>query len=630
MTAKKRSWRDILSDAKEAVIRRWESNKLLVIMLTFMTVSACVSIGGHFYQSAKDHRQSQELMEVREGTIQDVTVLMSEGTLASITRYTVYDKPSVLDPTRRTIQVFEDGQGQKLRIDASALPEEFWKRVTEAAAEKDFKISIGDEYPKDNPIIAMAGMCFLYSAIIMVLIFAQTMVGQVISGHTFTADQRDRNLKMNDIVGYDEVKQEIREVLDKINHARKYAKDGIKAPRGLLLLGDPGVGKTMMAKAIANEMGGDFFYCTGADFAEMYVGVGPRRVRALFKRARKSGKAVIFIDEVDAIGARNSMGNDSERQSTINQLLAEMDGVSGNGNILVVGATNHANLLDPALRRPGRFDKEIHVPLPDPATREGILALYLKGVTLAPDVDLSVMALRTQGYSGAKLAGLVAEAKNMALRLATDDTGLVVTQTLLEDAQERLLLGVGQQKAHPDDLDRVAVHELGHALAGLTLRRDIQIEKITLSGRGRALGYCVQRPVREMTLRTQQDLEGELIMTLAGRAAEQVILGTVSNGAADDLEWATAIARDMVCRFGFGQTTGLMVPPRSTDPGHLPESVQRDIQALLGQIYERALALVDEHRAWLAQHRATLSGGQIDTLPYETLIQGLGKTALNT
>lgn len=623
MTQHKRTWRDRLTDAKEFLIRRWEANPLLCIMVLIMVFAATTSIGGAYYQAKSDHTASAKLMAIREGNIQEVSLLMEKGALSSIKNYTVYEKETVLDPTLRAIQVFEDKNGKQLRIDSYSLPEEFWKRVTEAGIKKGFLISSGKKYPKDNPIIAFADLLFFYSAIIMVLIFAQTMVGQVISGHTFTADRRDRNILLSDVIGYEDVKREITEVLDKIVYASKYAKDGIKAPRGLLLLGDPGVGKTMMAKAIANELGGDFFYCTGADFAEMYVGVGPRRVRALFKRARKSPRAVIFIDEIDAIGARNSMGNDSERQSTINQMLAEMDGVSGNGNLLVIGATNHANLLDPALRRPGRFDKEIHVPLPDLDTREGILTHYLKDTLMADDVDLKAMALRTQGYSGARLAGLVAEAKNMALRDVSDENALVITQATLENAQERQLLGAGQQKAHPDDLDRVAVHELGHALAGLLVRRDIQVDKITLSGRGQALGYCAWRPLREMTLRTQQDMEGELVMSLAGRAAEQTILGSVSNGAVDDLERATAIARDMVCRFGFGQATGLMVPPRSADPGHLPDSVQQDIQALLNRMYEQALSLVAQHRHWLERHRQTLTGGETDTLGYDVLIQGL-------
>ena len=465
----------------------------------------------------------------------------------------------------------------------------------------------------------ISGFMFFYSAIIMVILFAQLMVGQVVSGHTFTADARDKNITLKDIIGYDDVKQEVLEILDKLNNASRYQKLGMKPPRGLLLLGDPGVGKTMLAKAIANEMKGQFFYCTGADFAEMYVGVGPRRVRTLFKRARKAGRAVIFVDEIDAIGARNTMGNDSERQGVINQFLAEMDGVNNNAGILVVGATNHAELLDPALRRPGRFDKDIHIPLPDTKTREGILEHYLKNYEKDDTVDLKALAHRTQGYSGAMLAGLAEDAKNLAHR----GTGEVkLSQELLETAQEIKLLGIGKTKAHDDDIDRVVVHELGPAVAALVhCAKDVHVEKVTVSGRGRALGYCAMRPLRDNFLRTKEAMEGELVVKLAGRAAEEVILGDVSSGAADDLDRASHLARDMVERFGMGSRTGLMVPPRSVDPGRMADSTKEDVQDILKEMYERAKKTVAGKKDWIEKNRMALR--EKETFMHEELTEGL-------
>lgn len=615
--------KDGWADTKEALVARWHGNKMLLIAGVMMAVCGAVAIGGFYYQGFREHAASQTLMQIQEGTIKQVNDALAAKSIASITRHTIYREASIFDPTLIGIQVFEDKDGKVFRMDASALTEEFWKTVTEAGKEQAFLTKVGEEYPKRNTLLAMAGMGFLYSTLIMVLVFAQMMVGQVVSGHTFKADRRDRDVGLDDIVGYEDVKRDVVEILDKMHNARRYAAAGVKAPRGLLLLGGPGVGKTMLAKAVANEMKGEFFYCTGADFAEMYVGVGPRRVRTLFKLARKAGRAVIFIDEIDAIGARNTMGNDSERQATINQFLAEMDGVNTNGSLLVIGATNHPELLDPALRRPGRFDKELMVPLPDVDTRRGILGRYLEGFGQDETVDLDAMALRTQGYSGALLAGLVAEAKNLALRHAGADQPPVISQATLETAQENQLLGSGQQKSHPDDVRRVAYHELGHALAGLVCRDDIVLEKITISGKGRALGYCVSRPVRDSALRTQANMEGELVMKLAGRAAEEVILGSVSSGAIDDLERATELARDMVGRMGFGRQTGLMVPPRSTDPGHLQVSVQEDIQELLNVMYERAKALVQQHRVWMEHQAAILLGGQVDTLGRDALLLGL-------
>lgn len=495
--------------------------------------------------------------------------------------------------------------GIQMRMDTSVIPEEFWKKTTTAAEKSTFLLTTSATQPKPSQLLRIAGLMFLYPSLIMVLLFAQTIIGQVVSGHTFSADHRDRTLMMDDIIGYPEVKREVSEIMDKIKNAHLYAAQGIKAPRGLLFMGDPGVGKTMLAKAMANEIKAQFFYCTGADFAEMYVGVGPRRVRSLFKRARKHSRSFIFIDEIDAIGARNSMGNDSERQSTINALLAEMDGVNKNGTLIVVGATNHPNLLDPALRRPGRFDKEIHIPMPDLETRKGILEKYLTGLALADDVDLMAIAHRTAGYSGALLAGLVEETKNMALRRA-EGGELVIDQALIELAQEVRLLGVSSTRAHPDDLDRVAVHELGHALAGLLYCPDVHVEKVTVAGRGHALGYTAMRPSHERTLRTVSALEGDLIMRLSGRAAEEVILGEVRSGAADDLERATELARDMVGRFGMGTATGLMVPPRSVDPGAMPDNVRADVRDLLEQMYAKAKQMVHDHRPWIEAHRETL------------------------
>ena len=616
------TWRQRLAGWKEKILARLRANPLLMIALSVMIVSCASFIGGALYKSAVEHRISAPIMALPEGTLNQVVGALEGNSLASITKHTIYKNPNVLNHELREISVFKMRDGSQVRMDTSVIPEEFWKKTTQASEKSEFLLTTGEILPKPSPLLRVAGMMFLYSTLIMVLLFAQTMIGQVVSGHTFAADHRDRNIKMKDIIGYPEVKREVNEIMDKISNAHRYAAQGIKAPRGLLFLGDPGVGKTMLAKAMANEMNAQFFYCTGADFAEMYVGVGPRRVRELFKRARKHARAFIFIDEIDAIGARNSMGNDSERQGTINAFLAEMDGVNNNGTLIVVGATNHPNLLDPALRRPGRFDKEIHIPMPDLDTRKGILEKYLSGLTLADDVDLLAIAHRTQGYSGAMLAGLVEETKNLALRKA-EGGELVVDQATIELAQEVRLLGVASTRAHPNDLDRVAVHELGHALAGLLRCPDVHVEKVTVAGRGRALGYTSMRPTHDRTLRTSQSLKGDLIMRLAGRAAEEVILGDVSSGAADDLERATELAREMVGRMGMGASTGLMVPPRSHDPGAMPDAMRQDVRDILEAMYDEARTLVRENANWIEKHRQTLRDPETDTIGHDALREGL-------
>lgn len=616
------SWKEKLAAFIERVRMRVTSNPLLMVGLALMAISAFTYIGGSMHASMRDHATSTPIMAVKEGTLNDISQALKDGNLSSITKHTVYKNASIVDPRVNDVSIFKMKDDSELRLSSSVLPEEFWKRITEASDTQSFLITDGEMLPQPSRLISIAGLMFIYSTIIMVLLFAQMVVGEVVSGHSFSADQRDRSIRLSDVIGYPEVKREVVEIIDKIKNAHKYAGQNIKAPRGLLFLGDPGVGKTMLAKAMANEMGAKFFYCTGADFAEMYVGVGPRRVRTLFKRARKHPRSFIFIDEIDAIGSRNSMGNDSERQGVINQFLAEMDGMNSNGTLILVGATNHANLLDPALRRPGRFDKEIHIPLPDAETRKGILEKYLSGFKLSDNVDLEAIASRTQGYSGAMLSGLVEETKNLALRQA-GGSEIVISQETIELAQEVGMLGVSSAKAHPDDIDRVAVHELGHALAGLMRCPHMYIEKVTIAGRGRALGYASMRPLHERALRTEASMRGDLIMKLSGRAAEQVVLGDVSSGAMDDLERATELARDMVSRMGMGKRTGLMVAARSPDPTAMPDTVREDVGDLLRELYQEAVNLVSEHREWLEGHRATFMTGGVETLTHDALQEGL-------
>jgi ATP-dependent metalloprotease FtsH len=614
------TWKQRIKARWDAFAARLTANPMLVVCICVMVVSATIFLGSGVYHDVVEHAASAKIMRIKEGTLHDLSVALKDNKLESITHHNVYKNPSWIDPQMSHASVFVLRDKTRFRMDHEVLSDEVLKKITQASEKNSFHIREGEVYPKPNKITTITGTLFFYASFMMVILAAQMLVGEVVSGHTFAADKRDQTIQLSDVIGYPDVKREVLEIMDKIKNAHIYAQQGIKPPRGLLFLGDPGVGKTMLAKAMANEMKAKFFYCTGADFAEMYVGVGPRRVRALFKRARKHARSFIFIDEIDAIGSRNSMGNDSERQSVINQFLAEMDGVNNNTGLIVVGATNHANLLDPAMRRPGRFDKEIHIPLPDLDTRQGILAKYMTGFTLSDTVDLLALAHRTQGYSGAMLNGLIEETKNLALRQANGGP-LVITQELLEQAQEVGLLGVSSTRAQPEDIDRVAVHELGHALAGLSSCPDLHVEKVTIAGRGRALGYTSMRPVHDRTLRTEIALRGDLMMRLGGRAAEQIVLGGVSSGAADDLERATELAREMVERFGMGRTTGLMVPPRSHDPGAMPDSVRIDVKELLEHTYEQACALMEQNLSWFENKRQQLR--TVDTITHSMLMEGL-------
>ena len=479
--------------------------------------------------------------------------------------------------------------------------DEQWKSITQSAATHGFKLKQGYNAFEEIPVMGLASMAMVALLLMGALVVSQVILSEAMSGFKFKPDRPDEDVTMDDIIGYPEVKREISEVLDQVRHAERYAEQGIRAPRGLLMTGDPGVGKTMMAKAIASGLKAEFFTCTGADFAEMYVGVGPKRVRALFRQARRTKNAVIFIDEIDALGSRDSLSNDSERQATLNRMLAEMDGMNGNGNLLVIGATNYPDRLDAALRRPGRFDKKIHIPLPDAPTREGILAKYLAKVTTGDDVDLAAMALRTQAYTGAQLRQVVDEAKNLALReSAHEKIPLVVTQHHLEAGQEIAIMGIFERDSDGPEARRAAIHELGHALTGHLLNPARRVEKVTLKGRGDALAFMFSRPLREVHLQTEDELRAHITTLLGGRAAEDVMLGSVSSGASADLQQANAIAETMVCQLGMGPKTGLRFHART--PGtEWPATVEDDIASLMGEEYDRARALVRKHEAWMQE-----------------------------
>jgi cell division protease FtsH len=438
------------------------------------------------------------------------------------------------------------------------------------------------------------------------LVAAQMLMGEMLSGYNFHPDRPDRSLTLDDVIGYPQEKQEIRELLAQLEAAKYQAEgEGPRVPRGMLLSGPPGVGKTMIARAIAGSLKAEFFTCTGADFVEMYVGVGPKRVRALFRQARRASSAVIFIDEIDALGSRDNQNMDSERMATINRMLAEMDGMNGQGNFLVIGATNHPDRLDAALRRPGRFDRQIHIPLPDAETRAGILSKYLEKVPAATDVDLRALALRTQGYSGAHLRQVVEEAHKLATREQVAGESVQVRHEHLERGQEVALLGVAQRLTVGTEARRAAVHELGHALVGHLCCPGSHVEKVTIVGRGQALGYTLTRPAHEQMLETEANLKGQLAMMLGGRAAEQVMLHSVSNGAMDDLDRANKLARGMVGQLGMGQNFGLRTVIQTRD-GEWPAVAENDVSALLDEAYALAQKLLNDHKAWLTERTEKL------------------------
>jgi cell division protease FtsH len=430
-------------------------------------------------------------------------------------------------------------------------------------------------------------------------------------------DEERPNTKFSDVAGYEGAKSEIAEVVDFLRKPDRYTRAGAMVPRGVLMVGPPGTGKTLLARAVAGEAEVPFFSVTGSSFVEMFVGVGAARVRDLFAEARKRAPAIIFIDEIDAIGQRRSGGaggyvaND-EREQTLNQLLAELDGFEPTTGIVVLAATNRPEILDPALLRPGRFDRQVTIPLPNVHERSAILAVHCRGKKLAGGVDLNAIARGTPGFSGADLANLVNEAAIFAVREGRD----TLTAADFAAARDRIILGrrEGSNVLLPEEKTAVAVHESGHALVAALAEHADPVAKVTILPAGQTLGVTEQLPLVERHMYTEDYLEDSLAVRLGGRAAELVVLGQGSTGAANDLAGATELATKMVREFGLSETLGPIGYPEGGSvflggggPGMSSRpfaeatqaEIDREVSRLLRQAEQRAVATLKDHRAEL-------------------------------
>jgi len=392
---------------------------------------------------------------------------------------------------------------------------------------------------------------------------------------------QDTGVSFADVAGVDEAKQELKEVVDFLKHPEDYGRLGAHIPKGVLLVGPPGTGKTLLAKAVAGEAGVPFFSMSGSEFVEMFVGVGASRVRDLFEQARKLAPAIVFIDELDALGRARGVyggwGGHDEKEQTLNQLLAEMDGFDTKAGVIILAATNRPEILDPALLRAGRFDRQVLVDKPDKKGRLDILAVHARRVTLAPDLSLDEVAALTPGFSGADLANLVNEAAIFATRRQANQ----VTLADFTAAIERIVAGLEKRNRllNPAERRTVAHHEIGHALVALSLPGSDVVHKVSIIPRGiGSLGYTIQRPLEDRYLMTREEMHNRICVLLGGRAAERLMLGTVSTGASDDLVKATQLARDMVMRHGMDEALGC-VSYDSPHPAMLLDGMPDDWRA---------------------------------------------------
>jgi cell division protease FtsH len=452
--------------------------------------------------------------------------------------------------------------------------------------------------------------------------------------------EQETGITFKDVAGCEEAKYELQEVVDFLKHPERYKSIGANIPKGVLLIGPPGTGKTLLAKAVAGEAQAPFYSLSGSDFVEMFVGVGAARVRDLFQQAKAKAPCIVFIDELDAIGRQRGVhvgAVNDEREQTLNQLLVELDGFAANAGVIVLAATNRPDVLDRALLRPGRFDRQVVVDAPDIDGREAILKVHVRGKPLAADVNLRRVAQATPGFSGADLANAVNESALLAARRH----GREITQKDLEDAVEKVVAGPERKsrRLKEEEKRRVAYHETGHALVAAYSKYADPVHKISIIPRGRAaLGYTLQLPVDDQFLMTRSQLTDRIRGMLGGRAAEDVAFGEVTTGAENDLEHATSLARQMVCIFGMSDAVGLVRCAQRQNGAYLPmdgafqrdcsertaEAIDVEVKKILDRAYEEAKRILIDHRDQL--ERVTSMLLQTETLDAQRFNELIGRS----
>ncbi len=449
----------------------------------------------------------------------------------------------------------------------------------------------------------------------------------------YTEDKK--RVTFEDVAGADEEKAELVEVVEFLKDPRKFSAVGARIPKGVLLVGPPGTGKTLLARAVAGEAGVPFFSISGSDFVEMFVGVGASRVRDLFENAKKNSPCIIFIDEIDAVGRQRGAGlggGHDEREQTLNQLLVEMDGFGANEGIIIVAATNRPDILDPALLRPGRFDRQITVDRPDVRGREQILRVHARNKPIAKDIALDVIAKRTPGFTGADLENVLNEAALLTARR----NKVVIELTEIDDAIDRVIAGPEKRSKVISDKEKrlVAFHEGGHAISGYYLKNGTTVHKVTIIPRGMAGGYTVSLPKEDRSFMTKEDMLDRVVELLGGRVAEEIVLGEISTGASNDLERVTEVVRRMITEFGMSDRLGPMqfghrqgqvflgrdITSEQNYSDAIAFEIDKEMRVIVDECYERCRTLLREHRSKLdllaetLLEKETLDGEQIRQL----------------
>ena len=602
-----------------------------VIFLCIMGIVYFFFGGNNNSGQSKNVSQTQFVTALRKNQVKSFQV-QPNGGVYKVTG--TYRKPQKMSSGNQTgLSLMNQKSSTTTSFQSSVLQSDVTVNQLQKYADKN-NVKITTHPEESNSIwvnLLVTGL-----PIIIMILFFYMMMGQAGQGggrgvmnfgktKAKPSSSKDNKVRFSDVAGEEEEKQELVEVVEFLKDPKKFMKLGAKIPSGVLLEGPPGTGKTLLAKAVAGEAGVPFYSISGSDFVEMFVGVGASRVRDLFDQAKKNSPSIIFIYEIDAVGRRrgNGMGGGhDEREQTLNQLLVEMDGFQGDEGVIVMAATNRSDVLDPALLRPGRFDRKILVGRPDVKGREAILRVHAKNKPLAPDVDLKEIAKQTPGFVGADLANLLNEAALLAARRNKTE----IDASDVDEAEDRVIAGPAKRDrvVSPQERKTVAFHEAGHTIVGLVLNDARVVHKVTIVPRGRAGGYAIMLPKEDQMLMSKKNAEEQIAGLMGGRAAEELIFNSQSSGASNDFEQATQIARSMVTQYGMSdkigpvelQSSGQVFTGQGYDQSPYSEKtaalVDEEVRRILTEGHQRALHIIETHRE---QHKLIAEA----LLKYETL-----------
>ena len=603
-----------------------------VIFLCIMGIAYFFFGGSQNNGQSKTVSQTEFISELKSNKVKSFQ-LQPNGGVYKITG--TYRKPQSVDNNSANSFGFATQRNSKVNhFQSSVLQSDVTVSQLQKYANRD-NVKISTRAEESNSV--WMNLLLTVLPLIIMIFFFYMMMGQAGQGgggrgvmsfgktKAKPADAKKNKVRFSDVAGEEEEKQELVEVVEFLKNPKKFTRLGAKIPSGVLLEGPPGTGKTLLAKAVAGESGVPFFSISGSDFVEMFVGVGASRVRDLFEQAKKAAPAIIFIDEIDAVGRRRGAGmggGHDEREQTLNQLLVEMDGFQGDEGVIVMAATNRSDVLDPALLRPGRVDRKILVGRPDVKGREAILRVHAKNKPLADDVDLKEIAKQTPGFVGADLANLLNEAALLAAR--RNKTKIDAAD--LDEAEDRVIAGPAKHDRVESKQERrtVAYHEAGHTIVGLVLNDARVVHKVTIVPRGRAGGYAIMLPREDQMLMSKKNAEEQIAGLMGGRAAEELIFKSQSSGASNDFEQATQIARAMVTQYGMSdkigpvelQSSGQVFTGQGYDQAPYSEKtaalVDEEVRRILREGHEQALHIIETHRE---QHKLIAEA----LLKYETL-----------